>query len=96
MHIPRLIVGLGNPGREYERTRHNAGFWWVDAIAGARGGRWAKESKFAGWGPNVAEGGRDVGPPQPPKYMNPSGREARAVPTPSGLCRPPVGGSLRP
>ena len=35
-----LIVGLGNPGRKYERTRHNAGFWWVDAIAEAKRASW--------------------------------------------------------
>lgn len=74
MHVPRLIVGLGNPGREYERTRHNAGFWWVDAIASARGARWAKESKFSGWVARVEEGGRDFWLLKPATYMNESGR----------------------
>ena len=54
----RLIVGLGNPGREYERTRHNAGYWWVDAIAERKRSAWAKESKFAGWTSRVVRGAR--------------------------------------
>jgi PTH1 family peptidyl-tRNA hydrolase len=78
MDTIRLIVGLGNPGREYERTRHNAGFRWVEAIAGARGGRWAKESKFSGWVSRVAEGGRDFWLLRPATYMNESGRSVSA------------------
>ena len=74
----RLIVGLGNPGREYERTRHNAGYWWVDAIAAARGGRWAKETKFAGWVARVSEGEREFWLLKPATYMNESGRSVGA------------------
>jgi len=59
MESIRLIIGLGNPGREYERTRHNAGYWWVDAIAGRKKARWSKESKFSGWVTRVEEGDRD-------------------------------------
>lgn len=73
-----LIVGLGNPGREYERTRHNAGFRWVDAVAAARAGRWAKETKFSGWVARVAEGGRDFWLLKPATYMNESGRSVGA------------------
>jgi PTH1 family peptidyl-tRNA hydrolase len=70
----RLIVGLGNPGREYERTRHNAGFWWVDAIAERRHGAWKKEPKFFGWTAKVSEGARDFALLKPATYMNESGR----------------------
>ncbi|MCE9633643.1 MAG: aminoacyl-tRNA hydrolase [Methylophilales bacterium] len=44
----QLIVGLGNPGAEYEATRHNAGFWWVESIARANNVQLSQESKFFG------------------------------------------------
>src|SRR5688572_13163119 len=73
-----LIVGLGNPGREYERTRHNAGFRWVDAIAERKKVAWKKESKFSGWVTRVNEGGADFWMLKPATYMNESGRSVAA------------------
>ena len=66
----RLVAGLGNPGREYARTRHNAGFWFVDELAGSLGAAFASESKFAG---EVAKSG-NVRFVKPMTYMNLSGR----------------------
>jgi len=74
----RLIVGLGNPGREYQQTRHNAGFWWVDAVAGRKRAHWSKESKFSGWTAKVEEGGREFWLLKPNSYMNESGRSVSA------------------
>ena len=46
-HRPiQLIVGLGNPGKEHELDRHNAGFWFVDLLAESFGARLREESKF--------------------------------------------------
>jgi PTH1 family peptidyl-tRNA hydrolase len=74
----QLIVGLGNPGAEYEKTRHNAGFWWVDAIAEAKRAAWKKEAKFSGWTSKVAEGDIDFALLKPATYMNESGRSVGA------------------
>ena len=75
----KLIVGLGNPGKEYERTRHNAGFRWVDAIAEGKRASWKRETKFAGWVTRVEEGGRDFWMLKPATYMNERGRSVSAL-----------------
>jgi PTH1 family peptidyl-tRNA hydrolase len=75
----RLIVGLGNPGEKYERTRHNAGYRWVEAIAGAKRATWKRETKFSGWTTRVDEGGREYLLLKPSTYMNESGRSVSAV-----------------
>ena len=79
MDTIKLIVGLGNPGKEYERTRHNAGYWWVDAIAAARRATWKKETKFSGWTTRVEEDGAEFLLLKPSTYMNESGRSVSAV-----------------
>ena len=79
MELIRLIVGLGNPGEKYERTRHNAGYWWVDAIAAAKRATWKRETKFSGWTTRVDEGGREYLLLKPSTYMNESGRSVSAL-----------------
>jgi PTH1 family peptidyl-tRNA hydrolase len=72
----RLVVGLGNPGREHDATRHNAGFWFVDALAAAHGTAFASEPRFHG---AVAKAGSDLRLVKPATYMNLSGRAVGAV-----------------
>ncbi len=70
----RLIVGLGNPGPEYEATRHNAGFWWVDQASRLLGGSLQPDRAYHGL---VARVNRSAGPVwllQPMTYMNLSGK----------------------
>jgi len=68
-----LIVGLGNPGVEYEQTRHNAGFWFVEEIARLKGAQFRPESKFSGGACKVVLEGRDIWLLKPDTFMNRSG-----------------------
>lgn len=69
----RLIVGLGNPGVKYERTRHNAGFWFVDELLRRYGGELREESRFRGIVGRVGIDGYDCRLLEPTTYMNHSG-----------------------
>ena len=75
----QLIVGLGNPGPEYQDTRHNAGFWFVDRVARLAGSAFRPESRFHGEVAKVRLDGRDLWLLKPATYMNASGRAAAAL-----------------
>ena len=68
-----LIVGLGNPGAGYSRTRHNAGFMAVERLAGRRLAKWALDDKFAARLAQVEHEDRRLMLCQPQTYMNQSG-----------------------
>ena len=69
----RLLVGLGNPGTEHLRTRHNAGFWFIDALAQAHGARFGMESKLHGETAKISVDGQPLWLLKPATYMNKSG-----------------------
>lgn len=74
-----LVVGLGNPGPDYEHTRHNAGFWFVDALAQTLGASFKLVSRFHG---HVAEASFAKHPGRlfkPVTYMNRSGQAVAAI-----------------
>lgn len=75
MTSPRLIVGLGNPGPEYEDNRHNLGFWFVDLLARELKTRLEPQGKFFG---RVARVG-DLWLMQPTTFMNRSGQAVVAL-----------------
>ncbi len=83
-----LIVGLGNPGREYFGTRHNVGFALVDALARSWGGTWRLEKKFSARVARIDRGGRSLWLCQPQTYMNASGEAVARV---AGFYRVPAG-----
>lgn len=75
----KLFVGLGNPGTEYEATRHNAGFWWVDALAREMKLSLVADRSYHGL---VARGnvrGQNVWLLEPQTYMNLSGKSVAAL-----------------
>ncbi|WP_197077171.1 MULTISPECIES: aminoacyl-tRNA hydrolase [Aquitalea] len=75
----RMIVGLGNPGPEYERTRHNAGFWLLDELCWKYKGNWRTEGKFHGDIARVAIEGQDIWLLKPMTFMNLSGQAVLAL-----------------
>ncbi len=66
----KLIVGLGNPGDEYARTRHNAGFWFVDELAARHGGTLRPDRRHHGDIARVQIGDAEVILLKPMQYMN--------------------------
>ncbi len=79
MSAIRLIVGLGNPGPEHEHDRHNAGFWFVDALARSHGAPLARESRFFGLVGRVRIGAEAVFLLEPSTWMNRSGQAVAAL-----------------
>ena len=79
--MTKLIVGLGNPGDEHEADRHNAGFWFVDALAKQLGTRFESEKRFHGKVAKAKWEGEDLFLLKPSTYMNLSGQAVGA------LCR---------
>jgi PTH1 family peptidyl-tRNA hydrolase len=75
----RLIVGLGNPGREYESTRHNVGFLWIDELARLQDLGFRSEAKFHGLTARGQLHGHEVLLLKPQTFMNVSGRSVGAL-----------------
>jgi PTH1 family peptidyl-tRNA hydrolase len=75
----KLVAGLGNPGRKYEVTRHNAGFWWVERLADAGRAGFRHEPRFHGDVAKVATPAGEVWLLRPDTFMNQSGRAVAAL-----------------
>ncbi len=75
----QLIVGLGNPGSQYEQTRHNAGFWFVEALARQHSASFKSENKFHGEACKISISGHEVWLLKPMTFMNRSGQGIAAL-----------------
>ncbi len=75
----KLMVGLGNPGSEYEATRHNAGFWWIDAVARELGVSLSMDKGYHGLVARTAVQGQTLWLLKPQTFMNVSGKSVAAL-----------------
>lgn len=75
----KLFVGLGNPGTEYEATRHNAGFWWLDAVARELKVNMVPEKSYWGLAGRTQVNGQTVWLLAPQTFMNLSGKSVGAL-----------------
>jgi PTH1 family peptidyl-tRNA hydrolase len=75
----KLIVGLGNPGRQYARTRHNAGWWWIDALADRYRGSWREEPRERNERARIQLEDRELWLLKPTSFMNDSGGPTAAM-----------------
>jgi len=75
----QLIVGLGNPGGEYEATRHNAGFWWLDQVCAETSCKLSLEAKFFGQVGRLKIASHETWLLKPNTFMNASGRSVGAL-----------------
>lgn len=75
----KLFVGLGNPGPEYEATRHNAGFWWIDTLARELKANLVMDRGYHGFVARTTVDGNTVWLLQPQTYMNVSGKSVAAL-----------------
>ena len=75
----KLFVGLGNPGPDYEATRHNAGFWWIDALARELKVNLVPERSYYGLAGRTSVNGQSVWLLQPQTFMNLSGKSVSAL-----------------
>src|SRR5258708_12991468 len=75
----KLVVGLGNPGAEYARTRHNAGCWFVDELARAGGAAWRRESRHQAQVARVRIAECELWLMKPTTFMNRSGAAVQSL-----------------
>ena len=74
-----MMVGLGNPGPEYEQTRHNAGFWWADAVARQIKANWVIDKNHQALVARAAVNGQTLWLLKPQTFMNLSGRSVAGL-----------------